>query len=281
MRLTTLLILGFALIAGNGCGDDSDSDSDTTAADTSGDDAGEDTTVDEDTTPAQDTTAADTAPADTTPADTTPPDTTPPMDTTPPVNTSAGICPGITDCVVACNAGPADQQSVCTQSCLDDAEDGDELAAFQAYAACMGPVSDTNTDGNNCFTAGTSAEDLQDQADCQRQNCLAETVTCFGGMPAGETTCPNLNGCIAGCIDGSDYPCIRACLADGVAASASFYFAWKLCADSVCLDPTDPLGQELCVQQVQSQPICSDQFTECFGDVGSAPGSAPGGGLPE
>lgn len=237
-------------------GDDANEPQDTSPADTSVAD-----------TSVADTSAADTAqpPADTAqpPADTAqPPADTTPADTTP-VDLGEGTCPGIIACSEAC-AG----DGVCEAACAAAADNGDESAAFIALTACLGTSGCTTPDGT------TSSERAYYQ--CQR-GCLEELAVCKAGS-FGAAACPATNGCVVNdCFEG-DFMCERACMSGATQIAVEDLLDWNLCALSQCFNADDIIAQEGCMQQVRNEPACSDPYTQCFGDVGAAPGAGAGGG---
>ncbi|MFT7578943.1 MAG: hypothetical protein ACI9MR_000605 [Myxococcota bacterium] len=274
---SALLALTFAcsVIA---CDDDEGTDTDTTAETDTAADTTEDTA--DTATDATDTTdtAADTTDTTADTTDTTGDTTADTADTALDTSDTAlppQTCVGVLSCVDSQCVGLAGEaRTTCLAGCATAADEGVK-AAYNELDSCM------STAGCYPATNPPTDKEIQDQADCQRGNCLDETATCLAGT-FGAGSCPDLNGCVnSNCIDRKDLACVSTCMQGSTMIFANDWLDYSLCIENSCYDSTmTQLEFEACEQQARNNPQCSLEDTACFGDIGAGPGAGAGGGLP-
>ena len=136
------------------------------------------------------------------------------------------------------------------------ANDETEAASLSGLLTCLGDT--------GCGVTQSNA-----QVSCQKDDCLAETVSCeasqFGELMCFEITqCMQDASCPKDIISGEPtVACRRQCLEQGSEVAVSFWLNLELCGLSACLGDPD-LSQ--CVTDVSSLQ-CVTEYGDCYDEA--------------
>ncbi|MDP6945503.1 MAG: hypothetical protein QF464_15245 [Myxococcota bacterium] len=171
------------------------------------------------------------------------------------------ICLDIVPCLMGACADSAGDIATCIAdeiAACGPADSPGEEASATALVTCM-------ADQGCTFEPGSA------RAECQRGNCLQETVTCSQSSE-GEAECHTL----LQCLEGDDCPkdvmtgeptiaCLADCLATGTAEAVEKYWELMLCVDAQCLGSPDYDDMGLCFdEETDTGGACGWPFRDCL-----------------
>jgi hypothetical protein len=169
-------------------------------------------------------------------------------------------CLDLAPCVMAACA-ETDDQAACIADALPGCGPADSVAeetAATALVTCMAE--------NICPFDGSGAA-----AECQRGNCLPETVGCSQEVE-GINECHALISCIGADTCTTDFmtgeptnACIKECLMTGTADAVTKYWYLMLCVDGQCLDSTVYDDMQLCFdEETDTGGACGWPLRDCM-----------------